>query len=258
MINPGIEREEDREESAGDNCLCHLAGTRCLNYRPANQQFQHLSIAVDFKQICTFDSAGESLSPLIGSLLRGKSTNRFHQSLSSTAAISIVLRQILENPYSGATQRMYLEAKALELLAMQFHQLTEQPDTAIMSPMVRPADRERLHQARDVLRREFEQPPSLQALAKQVGLNEFKLKQGFRQLFGTTVFGYLRAHRMEQAQQLLRGRELTVTTIAHRVGYASRSQFSRAFKQTVGMTPREYRNSLCAELLRWELYLLKR
>ena len=243
MINPGLQREEDRRESAGENCLCYLAGARCLEYRPAEQPFHRVSIGIEIEQLRVFGLAEESSSPLISSLVKGQSDQRFHQSLSSVAAMSAVLRQILKSPYAGATQRMYLEAKALELLAMQFHQLTEIPDLA---PNLRSADRERLYKARDILRQQFEQPPSLQALAQQVGINDYKLKRGFRQLFGTTVFGYVQTCRMEQAQRLLQNSELTVATIAHRVGYASRSRFSQAFKRSVGLTPAEYRRQFDA------------
>ncbi|NEQ32006.1 MAG: helix-turn-helix transcriptional regulator [Leptolyngbya sp. SIO4C5] len=241
MINPGIQREEDREEVAGENCLCYLAGTRCLEYRPAEQPFQHVAIRINFAQLRSFGPAEESPSPLIGALVKGKSAHRFHQSLSSVAAMPAILRQILDCPYSGTTQRLYLEAKALELLALQFHQLTEGPGTEPGLPDLRPGDRDRLHQAKGILRRQFEQPPSLQALARQVGLNDYKLKQGFRQLFGTTVFGYVQICRMEQAQRLLQEHELSVAYVADRVGYASPSQFCHAFKRHVGMPPSQYR-----------------
>nr|WP_235926987.1 helix-turn-helix transcriptional regulator [Gloeocapsopsis dulcis] len=84
-------------------------------------------------------------------------------------------------------------------------------------------------------------PPALLDLAKLVGLNDFKLKQGFRHLFGTTVFGYLQTCRMEQAQQLLSDRSLSIAEIAQRVGYASASQFCHAFKRYAGMKPSDYR-----------------
>lgn len=238
MINPGLEREEDREEAAGENCICYLSGKRCLEYRPAEQQLQQVSVTVDFEQLRTFGTAEENPSPLIGSLVKGKPANRFHQSLRSSAAMPVILRQILDCPYHGLTKHMYLEAKVLELLATQFHQLTKRSGVALN---LHSKDREQLHQARDILRRQFEQPPSLQVLARQVGLNDCKLKQGFRQLFGTTVFGYVRTCRMEQAQQLLQNCDLTIAAVAYRVGYASRSRFSHAFKQTVGLTPKEYR-----------------
>ena len=237
IINPGIEREADREEAAGENCLCYLAGARCLEYRPAEQLLQHVSVKVDFEQLRSFGLAEESPSPLVGALVTDQSASRFHQSFHSTAAMPTTLQQILDCPYDGPTKRMYLEAKALELLAAQFHQLTERPGTE----RVRPEDRERLHQAKAILRCQFEQPPSLQALARQVGLNDYKLKQGFRQLFDTTVFGYVQTCRMAQAQRLLQERELSIAHIADRVGHASPSQFCHAFKRHVGLTPSEYR-----------------
>lgn len=70
-----------------------------------------------------------------------------------------------------------------------------------------------------------------------VGTNELKLKQGFRALFGTTVFGYLRRHRMERARQLLLHREVSVTEAAGLVGYACPSRFAAAFRRQFGTRP---------------------
>lgn len=141
---------------------------------------------------------------------------------------------------------MYLESKAIELLAMQFHYLNEANSSARAAPHLSSADIERLHLARDILRQSFDNPPSLLGLAKQVELNDCKLKQGFQYLFGTTAFGYVQMYRMKQAQQLLGDRNLSIDTIAHRVGCASPSQFSHAFKRYLKLTPRDYRHQLGA------------
>ncbi|MEH1835867.1 MAG: helix-turn-helix transcriptional regulator [Nostoc sp.] len=84
-------------------------------------------------------------------------------------------------------------------------------------------------------------PPSLLNLAEEIGLNDFKLKRGFREVFGTTVLGYVQSLRLEQAQQLLRGTNLTVAEIASQVGYESITHFRHLFKRQFGITPREYR-----------------
>lgn len=81
-------------------------------------------------------------------------------------------------------------------------------------------------------------PPSLMSLARQVGLNDRKLKQGFRQVFGTTAFGYLHNHRMEQARSLLLENQLSVTAVAHSVGYTNLCAFSTAFRKKFGVSPR--------------------
>ena len=92
--------------------------------------------------------------------------------------------------------------------------------------------------ARDILIRNLDDPPSLLSLAKQTGINSFKLKQGFRQVFNTTVFGYLYAYRMEEARRLLGLGELSVTQVAQTVGYSHPGKFAAAFKKKFGITPK--------------------
>jgi AraC family transcriptional regulator, transcriptional activator of the genes for pyochelin and ferripyochelin receptors len=87
------------------------------------------------------------------------------------------------------------------------------------------------------LLQDLENPPSLLELAKLVGLNDYKLKSGFRHVFGTTVFGYLHQQRMQQAYRLLTTSDLTVTEVANQVGYTSLSAFSTAFKKFFGISP---------------------
>ena len=77
-------------------------------------------------------------------------------------------------------------------------------------------------------------------LAHEVGLNDYKLKQGFRHLFGKTVFGYLRDYRMEQAQHLLQQSNLTITQVAAQVGYRNPEAFSTAFRRTFAISPKAY------------------
>ena len=67
--------------------------------------------------------------------------------------------------------------------------------------------------------------------------NEAKLKQGFRSLYGTSVYGYLRDQRMETAWRLLAQRELSVSEVALRVGYANPSKFAAAFRKRFGFAP---------------------
>jgi AraC-like DNA-binding protein len=119
-------------------------------------------------------------------------------------------------------------------------QFADLRDRALLHPKLQADDIERIYQARDILRDRFKNPPSLINLAHQVGLNDYKLKIGFRHVFGTTTFGYLHSYRMEQASQLLRERHLSVTAVAKAVGYASRSSFVKAFQKKFGVSPSRY------------------
>lgn len=102
---------------------------------------------------------------------------------------------------------------------------------------LKPSDIECIYQARDILMGNLDNPPSLLALAHQVGLNDYKLKQGFRQVFGTTTFGYLHTQRMERARLLLESSTMNVTQVAQAVGYTNISQFAAAFRKQFGVNP---------------------
>ncbi|VEP17253.1 Regulatory protein PchR (fragment) [Hyella patelloides LEGE 07179] len=152
-----------------------------------------------------------------------------------------VVQQILNCPYQGLTRRLYLESKAIELIALRLDPSFDKkfPDGILK---LRSDDVDRLQHAKDILLKDLENPPSLLKLAQQVGLNDYKLKRGFKQLFGTTVFGYLHDYRMQQAYQLLEVEELNITEVSLQVGYNSLSSFNRAFKKKFGINPSKLSN----------------
>ena len=131
---------------------------------------------------------------------------------------------------------MYLEAKALELLAMQIAQLTELKPDAVRTTL-KPRSIDRIYQAKDILVTQLENPPLISELARTVGLSESTLRRGFKKLFNTTVMGYLTSLRMKQAELLLRERKLSIGEIANLVGYSQLGHFSTAFKRQFGITP---------------------
>jgi len=158
----------------------------------------------------------------------------------SNHLMSIALQQILHCPYQGATRRLYLESKGLELIVLYLEQLKADQPTPQKPHQLKPEDINQIYQARDILIHQMDNPPSLLSLARQVGINDHKLKQGFRQVFGTTVFGYLHNCRMERAAQLLQENQTTVTGVAQIVGFAHRGYFAAAFKRKFGVNPRDY------------------
>ncbi|MEM6518826.1 MAG: AraC family transcriptional regulator [Cyanobacteria bacterium P01_C01_bin.70] len=158
----------------------------------------------------------------------------------TSPSMAIALQQILHCPYQGATRRLYLESKSLELITLAFEHCKTQEPMPKKQRSLKPEDVQVMHQARDILINQMHNPPSLLSLAQQVGINDCKLKQGFRQVFGMTVFGYLHDYRMERAAELLQGNQMTVTGVAAAVGFANRSAFAVAFRRKFGLNPSDY------------------
>lgn len=85
-----------------------------------------------------------------------------------------------------------------------------------------------------------EERHSIRSVARAAGSNEFKIKKGFRKVYNTTVFGYLRKVRMEQARRLFERGESNVASVAVAVGYSNPSHFARAFRRQFGINPKSF------------------
>jgi AraC family transcriptional activator of pyochelin receptor len=79
-------------------------------------------------------------------------------------------------------------------------------------------------------------------LADRAGINEFKLKRGFRELFQTSPYQYRLHLCLMKAKQLLEETDDTIDQIASKVGFETYNGFSTAFKKTFHIAPTEYRN----------------
>ncbi|MGD1931852.1 MAG: helix-turn-helix transcriptional regulator [Leptolyngbyaceae cyanobacterium] len=176
-------------------------------------------------------------------LVKSSSEEAYVRSGDIQPMMATVLEQILHCPYLGTIKRAYLESKAIELVALVLdHEVTIQQGE-VKRGALKPEQLERIHYAKEILLRDMGNPPSLAELAQQVGLNDFMLRQGFRQAFGTTVFGQLQTYRLDIAKQLLSEQDMSVSEVAQQVGYTSMSYFSRAFKKKIGIGPKAYQKA---------------
>jgi len=157
----------------------------------------------------------------------------------STPAMQSIVSSLWDNPFKGGMKSLYMEVKTIELLLLQWQQLNG-PVASGNMPW-RKDDLDKMHLAREILQQRIQDPPSLTGLARLCGLNEFKLKKGFREVFGTTVFGYFNTLRLEQAHRLLRNTHLSISEIAYQTGWAHPQHFHRAFKKHYGITPGQVR-----------------
>ncbi|MBS0031084.1 helix-turn-helix transcriptional regulator [Chitinophaga sp. 22321] len=156
-----------------------------------------------------------------------------------TPGMYSVIGNMQQSPYSGHLKALYLEAKATELFLMQVKQLDEQhlPKQTTLQTK----DIEALHDIRQYIEEHYGEALSLQQLAKRAGINQMKLKNGFKLLFNSTVFGYLGDIRMQEAKRLLQDEKMYVNEVADRIGYKHPHHFTAAFRKKFGMLPRDTR-----------------
>ena len=141
----------------------------------------------------------------------------------------------------GKLQELYLESKIIDLIYITINDLKK---TSLKeSSELNSKDIECLYKAKDILIKDITNPPSLKALAYQSAINEFKLKKGFKKLFGNTVFGFLQEYRLIEAKKILTDNEININEVCNMVGYKSVSHFSKIFKDYFGINPIEIRKN---------------
>jgi len=157
------------------------------------------------------------------------------ENLPISLAMHQCIQEIMHTRMPVGLRRLFLQSKCIELLTLQTqtHELAN--DKGDRTGKTK-HDKERIYFARDYLIEHAACPPSLTELSRLAGLNEFKLKKGFKEVFNISVFGYLSDFRLNEAKtSLLAG--MSIKEVAGHLGYSSVQHFTRAFKEKFGVTP---------------------
>lgn len=158
-----------------------------------------------------------------------------HQPISSQGIIAA--HALLNCNVAEKVRPLFRQGQAMAILASELSHLLIGARQA--STKVNQRDRTIADQARDILFEEFQNPPSVEELAKRVGTNQFKLKQLFHHFFENTPYGLLLEFRMKKAYQLLKSSQCPIGIAAEAVGYNHASNFSAAFVKYFGFPPKE-------------------
>ncbi len=166
-------------------------------------------------------------------------------STSPLSRTTVIAHQILNCPFEGPAKRLLRRVRPSR--SWPFSWACSHPRIPEIWQRQTKRSAKRLEEARRILDEEYSDPPSLLALARRVGLNDFKLKRGFRTLFETTVFGYVRRVRMEKALAMLQIGPFNVSEVATAAGYTCLGHFSVAFRKRFGIAPSDVKRARAAK-----------
>jgi AraC-like DNA-binding protein len=160
-----------------------------------------------------------------------------------TGALMRAVVDIVNTRFLGRLRHTYIKAKALELLCETVYLLTHESELTTSDLRLSWRDKRQLDKARQTIRQDCVNAPTISELSRQLGLNQRKLKMGFKQLFGTPVFQYTQNLRLEKALQLLQTGDYSIREVADAVGYGYAKNFTTAFKKRYGVSPKVARKS---------------
>ncbi len=172
--------------------------------------------------------------------LNKENIDRKHYSQNELSpTMSVVLYQIMNFNLHSSMKKLYYKAKVYEVLSLLFNK-PEDADAESCPFKTDGEETTKIQQAKDILLKNMAEPPTLQELSNEIGLNIKKLKQGFKQIYGQTVYGFLIDYKMEYARKLLDSGTYNVNEVGNKIGYSTASHFISAFKNKFGTTPKKY------------------
>lgn len=160
-----------------------------------------------------------------------------------SAAIAVVLSQIINYNLHPTIKKLYIKGKVYELISLYFNKSTD--DSIEQCPFLVDEDNvKRIRKAKEIVIANMAEPPTLPDLAQEIGLSLKRLKEGFKQVYGDSVYSFLFDYKMEHARRLLESGQYNVNEIGLKIGYSTSSHFIAAFKKKYGTTPKKYVLSL--------------
>jgi len=150
-------------------------------------------------------------------------------------------KEIYNSSYDGVLQDIYLKSKVFEIIYNEFLSLVDNIKRVDNKNKIKLSqeDIEAIYYAKKILSTHIENPLNIKELAKQVALNEFKLKYGFSKFFNQTPYNLSLEFRLLGAKKLLETSEYNINEISSKIGYKYVQSFSKAFYKKFGVRPKD-------------------
>ena len=172
---------------------------------------------------------------------------KYYNETDISPSMAIVLNQMFHYNLNPSIKNLYYKGKGYELLSLYFNR-TEDPNAEQCPFLIDEENVMKIRKAKEIIIANMSEPPGLQELADEIGLNLKKLKMGFKQIYGDTVYGFLFDYKMDVARKLLDSGSYNVNEVGLKIGYSTGSHFIAAFKKKYGTTPKKYLMSINANV----------
>ena len=164
---------------------------------------------------------------------------KYYKEDNISPSMAIVLSQMFHYNLNPSIKNLYYKGKGYELLSLYFNK-NEDPNAEQCPFLIDEENVMKIKKAKEIIISKMAEPPGLQELADEIGLNLKKLKMGFKQIYGDTVYGFLFDYKMDYARKLLDSGSYNVNEVGLKIGYSTGSHFIAAFKKKFATTPKKY------------------
>ena len=157
---------------------------------------------------------------------------KYYNETDISPSMAIVLSQLFHYNLHPSIKNLYYKGKGYELLSLYFNR-TEDPNAEQCPFLIDEDNVLKIRKAKEIIIANMAEPPGLQELADEIGLNLKKLKMGFKQIYGDTVYGFLFDYKMDFARKLLDSGSYNVNEVGLKIGYSTGSHLLRRSRKSL-------------------------
>ncbi|PZR23195.1 MAG: AraC family transcriptional regulator [Flavobacterium psychrophilum] len=199
-----------------------------------------ISVLVSIKKFHGFFSEQADHIPFLS---EDNIDKKYYKDEKINPSMAVVLSQLFHFNLHQSIKKLYFKGKVYELLSLYFNR-AEDTNAESCPFLVDEENVIKIRKAKDIVIANMAEPPGLEELADQVGISLKRLKMGFKQIYGDSVYSFLFDYKMDYARKLLDSGTYNVNEVGLRIGYSTASHFISAFKKKFGTTPKKYLMSI--------------
>ena len=199
-----------------------------------------ISIIISIQKFHSLFSSDANHIPFLS---KENEDKKYYKEENISPSMAIVLSQMFHYTLNPSIKNLYYKGKGYELLSLYFNR-NEDPNAEQCPFLIDEDNVLKIKKAKEIIIANMTEPPGLEELAEKVNLSLKKLKMGFKQIYGDTVYGFLFDYKMDYARQLLDSGSYNVNEVGLKIGYSTGSHFIAAFKKKFATTPKKYLMSL--------------
>lgn len=170
----------------------------------------------------------------VSGVLEGRPSSITDSYHTATPEIMDVVSELVHFRYPGKMRKLYIKSRVVDLLRLSLENIaTEREHPNEISAL----ERRVLNGVKEYLLENLDNPGSLREIALHTGINEFKLKTGFRKAFGKSVIAFVHGERLSRAKVMITKTNLPLKVIAMQAGYRNITNFTTAFRKHFGYPP---------------------
>jgi AraC family transcriptional regulator, transcriptional activator of the genes for pyochelin and ferripyochelin receptors len=218
--------------------MLYAPDNQFTHYYKKGKEYISLDIFYPLNQLVKWRTLFPDLDQFVAKIEANKPGLLSNKPMYLSAGVFSIVHEMIHSRYDDPYHKLFFDNKASLMLFLLLMQTLE--------PEEEQSFQENRHinsilHAKSIITSNEQYHFNISQIAKEVGLNEVKLKKGFKQIFGTGLYGFLMLARIQKAKELLELTTKSVTEISHLIGYKSTSSFIKIFKNRFGHSPFAWR-----------------